>query len=125
MDWYAEKRGSVLRGGLLTILVVLIVLAGVVVIKGVFTVSVPAQRGTLYIVNTKVVHGMHPTELWRAPRYTTEETALARHKEGMGRGGGAGRFAGAGRLGPRSSWPQAGWKPALLEPLSRREPAKQ
>ena len=24
---------------------------------------------------------MHPTELWRAPRYTTEETALARHKE--------------------------------------------
>ena len=52
MDWYAEKRGSVLRSGLLTVLVVLVVLAGAVVIKGVFTVSVPAQRGTLYIVNT-------------------------------------------------------------------------
>ena len=24
----------------------------------------------------KVVHGMHPTELCRAPRYTTEEIAL-------------------------------------------------
>ena len=52
MDWYAEKRGGVLRSGLLTILVVLVILAGVVVIKGVFTVSVPTQRGTLYIVNT-------------------------------------------------------------------------
>lgn len=52
MDWYAEKRGSVLRSGLFTILVVLVVLAGVVVIKGVFTVSVPAQGRALYIVNT-------------------------------------------------------------------------
>ena len=39
----------------------------------------PSQRARTGMATTyrgKVVHGMHPTELWKAPRYTTEETAL-------------------------------------------------